>query len=68
MEDIVKIRIPVEIVHGILDPLVIAPNLSTVAAQNKKIRVHAIPAGHEVRGAYEVPLVKVVQKTIESLR
>lgn len=67
IDDIVKIRIPIEIVHGLLDPLVIAPNLYAVAKRNKKIHINEIPAGHEVRGIYEAPLVNIIQKTIDKL-
>lgn len=68
MDDITKLRVPVEIMYGLLDPLVIGANLNTVAKKNKNIHVNTIAAGHEVLGTtYEKPLVKVIQKTVEKL-
>jgi len=67
MTDIVKLRIPIEIMYGLLDPLVIGANLNAVAKRNKQIHVNTIPAGHEVIGSYEKPLVKVIEKTVDRL-
>jgi pimeloyl-ACP methyl ester carboxylesterase len=68
MDVIAKIRVPIEIVYGLLDPLVIGANLNAVARKNPKIHIHTIAAGHEVIGSYEKPLTKIIQKTIDSLR
>ena len=67
MKDIVSVRVPVHILHGIFDPLVISANLRSVAKQNKLIRVSDIPAGHEVMGAYTIPLVSTINKVVDSL-
>jgi surfactin synthase thioesterase subunit len=67
MDDIVKLRIPVEIMYGLLDPLVIGANVAAVSKRNPHIHVHTIPAGHEILGSYEKPLVKVIQNTIKSI-
>ncbi len=67
LEDIVKIRVPIEIMHGVLDPLVINANLRKVAKQNSHIHIRDVAAGHEVMGLYEDALVKVIKRIKKSL-
>lgn len=64
MDDIVKLRIPVEIMYGLLDPLVIGANLASVAKKNPRIHINTIAAGHEVLGIYQKPLIKVIRKVV----
>ena len=67
MKDILTLRVPVHIIHGIVDPLVIASNLRAVAKQNNNITVTDIPAGHEVVGAYNISLVSTINKVVDRL-
>lgn len=67
MNDIVKIRVPIEIMYGLVDPLVIGANLKAVAKKNSYIHVNTIAAGHEVAGSYEAPLLKTIEKTIKNV-
>lgn len=64
MSDIVKLRLPIEIVHGVLDPVVIASNLYAVAKQNQHIHISEIPAGHEVTGTYEIALGLIINRIL----
>jgi len=67
MNDITKLRVPVEIMYGLVDPLVIGANLKTVAKKNSKIHINTIAAGHEVIGSYEKPLTRVIQKVVKMI-
>jgi pimeloyl-ACP methyl ester carboxylesterase len=67
MNDITKLNVPIEIMHGLVDPLVIAPNLYAVAKENKLIHVNEVAAGHEVTGLYEAVVAKTITKTVQSL-
>lgn len=67
MDDIVGLNVPIEIVHGLFDPLVVAPNLYAVAKLNPQIYIREVPAGHEIVGGYVKPLVATIQKVIDSL-
>ena len=67
MDDIVKIHVPIEIMHGLVDPLVIRANLYFAAKQNKHIHIHEIPASHEIVGLYEAPLVKTIENTVKKI-
>jgi pimeloyl-ACP methyl ester carboxylesterase len=67
MDDVVKLRVPVEIIHGIVDPIVIAKNLRTVAKQSEYIHVTDIPAGHEIGTVYDIPLVATINRVVDNL-
>jgi hypothetical protein len=67
MRDITKLRVPVEIMHGLVDPLVIGPNLYAVAKDNAHIHVNEVAAGHEVMGGYENAVAKTITKAINNL-
>lgn len=45
-----KLRTPVRILRGTLDPFVVSKNLKKLAAHNHNIVTESVVAGHEVRG------------------
>ncbi len=55
-----KLKIPVDIMYGRLDILLISKNLKTVASHNKNITLHSVAAGHEVLGLYQSKLLKLL--------
>ncbi|MFZ3009832.1 MAG: alpha/beta hydrolase [Candidatus Microsaccharimonas sp.] len=60
-DDIQRIRKPIHIIHGLVDPVVIKKNLDQVAKANPKVKVSVIAAGHELMGAYIPAVVKAVE-------
>ena len=67
LEDAAKLRVPMEIVYGVIDPFVLPRNLSTLAKTNKYIHINKIAAGHEMIGTYITPVSKIIQRAIESM-
>lgn len=59
-----KLKMPVDIMYGRLDILLISKNLKTAASNNKNIKLHSIAAGHEVTGIYQTKLVKLINQTL----
>lgn len=66
LRDVEKMKIPVEIVHGVSDPVVPALNLFALARANKNIHVQTILAGHEILGSYVRPLIKTINRLLSS--
>jgi len=66
LEDIMKLKKPVRIIHGAFDPVVIKANLNEAVRVNKKINLSVIIAGHEMIGAY-IPAVTKSIKTAAGL-
>lgn len=64
MDDIVSLNLPIDIVYGLVDPLVIRANLTEVAKKNKHIHLTTAAAGHEIEGLFEAPLVKTIEKSL----
>lgn len=59
-----KLKVPVDIMYGRLDILLITNNLKAVAKQNKNIKLHTVAAGHEVSGLYQSKLIGLINKML----
>ena len=49
-EDVSKLKLPIKILHGTLDPVVVARNLKELARDNSNIKLRSVLAGHEIKG------------------
>ncbi len=58
-----KLKVPVDIIYGRLDILLISKNLKTAASHNKNITLHSVAAGHEVLGIYQTKLVNLLKQS-----
>lgn len=59
---IVKIKRPVEIIYGSLDPFVIPANFKKITAQNPQVHATRIIAMHDVTGRYLAPIRRAVSR------
>jgi cis-3-alkyl-4-acyloxetan-2-one decarboxylase len=66
LRDVRRLRMPITIIRGSLDPFVVARNLKLLAKQKSNIQLKTVAAGHEVRGLFTPAVVKAIQSTIES--
>jgi pimeloyl-ACP methyl ester carboxylesterase len=67
LRDAVKLtRIPMQIIYGALDTVVIGKNLKYIARHNPNATLTTVMAGHEVRGLYVPVVVKAVQSAIDT--
>jgi pimeloyl-ACP methyl ester carboxylesterase len=65
LQDAVKLkRIPIHLIHGVLDSVVIAKNLKYLSKHNPNVTFSTVMAGHEVRGLYVPAVIKAVQSAI----
>jgi pimeloyl-ACP methyl ester carboxylesterase len=65
LDDIVKIKKPIHLIHGALDPVVIKKNLDQVAKVNENTKLTIIPAGHELLGLYIPAVVKAIKSELQ---
>ncbi len=63
LEDAKKVKAPMTIIQGVLDPLVVAKNIKQLVKARDNVRHISVLAGHEVRGAV---FTKAVVGAIES--
>lgn len=61
---IANLKIPMEVVHGRLDPLVIGANLKKVAERNKHFHLTETFGGHDMVGAKAKKTDKVIKDTL----
>ncbi len=60
-DDVKKLKLPIHIIRGTLDPVVVVRNLDELQRDKDNIRVSAVIAGHEVKGR----MVKAVADAIQ---
>jgi len=62
--DIKKLKKPIRLLHGIIDPVVIKENLDEIVADNKHAKLTVVLAGHELLGAYIPAVVKAIEQSV----
>ena len=65
LHDAIKLRKPMQIIHGALDPVVVGKNLKTLAKRNSQAKLSIIVAGHEVSGLYVSTVVKAIRRAVD---
>lgn len=63
LQDAAKLKLPITILYGALDPVVIGSNIRNLAKQNPNIVAKKITTGHEIVGRY----VKFVAKEMNAV-
>ncbi len=66
--DIQKLKIPVKIIYGTLDPFVVPKNFKYLARENTNISIKSIIAGHEVRRAFVKPIIEALDQISEQMK
>ena len=61
-DDAVKLKLPINILHGTLDPVVVVRNLKDLARNNPNIKLRAVLSGHEIKGLMVDETVKAISK------
>lgn len=64
LHDAKQVRVPMTIIQGALDPLVVTKNLKGLMKGRDTVRHVSVLAGHEVKGAYVKTVVKVIEEEI----
>ncbi len=63
--DASKLKMPVSIIHGTLDPLIVQSNLKDLTKINSNIKLKSVIAGHEVLGAMEKELLTQIKAVFD---
>lgn len=64
LQDAIKLKKPMQVIHGALDPVVIAKNLKMLVKNNPKASLDIVMAGHEITGLYIPALIKAIERAI----
>ncbi len=62
LEDIKKIRVPIHLMKGAIDPLIVTSYYSQLQKERKNVTLQTVPAGHEVIGPYAKAVARYVSK------
>jgi len=61
LEDVKKLKKPIQLLHGVFDPIVIKKNLDDVVAVNNRVSLKLVAAGHELMDGYIPAVVKAIK-------
>lgn len=62
LEDAKKLRLPITILHGTLDPIVVVRNLKELIRERSNITLVQVAAAHEVKGLFVPAVVKAINQ------
>lgn len=65
-EDIQKLNLPITILYGTFDPVVVSSNFKELYKNKNNIRVHKFPVGHEILGKYVEHIAGELKNTLVS--
>lgn len=63
--DALHLNHPTRIIVGLLDPLVVLPNLKQIAKENLAVTLHTIPTGHDLVGNYIPAINRALKLNLE---
>lgn len=61
LSDVAELKIPITILYGALDPVVIGKHIVKLAKEHENVTAKRLLVGHEVLGSYVTSLVKVLK-------
>lgn len=64
--DVQRLRTPITIIRGTLDPFVIGRNLKQITKDRSNVQLRTVVAAHEVRGLFVPAVVKAITESITS--
>lgn len=65
LADAKKLRVPICILHGTLDPVVVTRNLKELTRERSNVTLVHVAASHEIKGRFVQATVKAVQQACE---
>lgn len=64
LSDAKRLSVPITIIHGLLDPVVIPMRLRELAKANSRVQVKNIMAGHQVNGLFVTATAKAIKQEL----
>ncbi len=65
IDDLIELNLPVGILYGLFDPVVIPENLKMVDAKSANITIKSLPVSHEIMGPYIGFIARELNKVIK---
>lgn len=64
LTDAEKLKLPIDIIYGTLDPVIVVKNIKLLARRNTNVSIKSVVIGHEVRRQYITAVVKTLDNAI----
>ncbi len=65
LDDVRKLRLPITILYGVFDPVVIGSYLKQLGGEMENVVVKQLPVGHEIVGPYNRYIVSEIQNLLK---
>lgn len=60
-KDIMQLKLPIHIIYGLFDPLVVPANIKKLGRDRTNVTTRHIVAMHEITGTYAAPIIKSIK-------
>lgn len=64
LNDAKKLRLPIQILRGTLDPVVVSRNIKELARSRPNVKLTQVVATHEVKGLFVTAVAKAVERSL----
>jgi len=64
-QDVKRLRKPIQLIHGVFDPVVIKKNLDAIVNENPRAKLSIVVTGHEMLGIYVGAVVKAIKDSTD---
>lgn len=64
IDDIAKIKVPIMVIYGVFDPLIVSSTLRKIGRNRPNITIQTIPDGHLISKNYRKQLLKILAQFI----
>lgn len=68
LKDALELEMPVHVVAGMLDPLIIMRNLTRLKKENRSVTLTMVAAGHDIRGVFIGAVTSKINTAVEATR
>jgi pimeloyl-ACP methyl ester carboxylesterase len=68
LHDAIRLRTPMHIIYGRMDPVVIPKNLKLLAKSNTKVRLTSVMGSHEMTGVFVSAIVRSIDEALKKKR
>lgn len=64
LKDVQRLTLPITILYGTFDPLIVGKNIKKLAQERKNIKVKAFAVGHEIVGRYQMVIADELKRLV----
>jgi len=68
LKDALELELPVHVIAGVLDPLIVTRNLTRLKKENQSVSLTMVPSGHDIRGVFIGAVANKIVSVVDKLQ